>query len=62
MRPTRRWYYSVRTWEGSGSTFRKLEAATLSELVDKAIRLYRKTWKKWPDLIEIERQNDYTFK
>ena len=61
MQPTRRWYFQVRCYEGGSSTFRRLAAATMSELVDKAARLYHNTWKKWPDMIEVKRTKDYTF-
>ena len=61
MQPTRRWFYSVRNYEGASSTFRRIRGSKLSEVVDKAAKLYHETWKKWPDVIEIKRSNDYTF-
>jgi len=61
MRPVRRWFYTVRCREGSSSSVRSLSAPSMSEIIDYAAKLYFKTWKKWPDVIEAERKSDYTF-
>jgi len=57
----RKYYYTVRSWEGKFSTARSLPSVSMSAAIDRAFVLYEKAWDRSPDYIEIQRENTYTF-
>ena len=61
MTVSKRYYYSIRSFQGGSATSRQLSAPTMSEVADKAFKLYKETWKKWPDMVFISRKETYTY-
>jgi hypothetical protein len=61
MQPVKRYYYRVSSREGGSSTSRTLICPTVGEVIDKAFSQYKETWKKWPDMVIIKRQAEYTY-
>ena len=58
----KRYSYSVRHYEGNSSTFRTLICPQMTDVIDKSFTLYKETWKRWPDMVVIKRQGQYTYK
>lgn len=57
----RKYYYQIKSWEGKFSTARSLSSVSMSAVIDRAFLLYEKTWDRSPDLIEVNKENGYTF-
>jgi len=57
----RQYYYQIRSFRNGSSTVRTLSAPTMLEVIEKAYRLYKALWSEFPDVIEVTRQNMYTF-
>ena len=47
--------YRVKTHDDIHTTIRLLHGKTISEVVDKAFKLYYDTWDKFPDFADLEK-------
>ena len=52
-------FYQVRSWHGRYSTIRSIPGTIMSEVIDKAFKLYETTWKVSPDIVEIKQSDTY---
>lgn len=57
----KKFYYSTTCTRDNFSNIRQLSSSSLTEVIDKIMRIYKQSYGHWPDSIEISRKSTYTY-